>query len=108
MAGGIPSTLLDQRDKRERLFPHVSDCGWTMLLIAWQAERPLTVSQLCGGSHFPYTTALRHLSLLGSAGLIDRRDDDRDARRSLCSLSILCREKLERYAALIAAESLAA
>jgi DNA-binding MarR family transcriptional regulator len=64
--------------------------AWDMLLSLFIADEPgggLAVSELCAASAVPHTTALRWIGSLATAGLVLRRTDERDARRTLISLT---------------------
>jgi DNA-binding IclR family transcriptional regulator len=59
--------------------------AWNILLdlfISGAANRTLSVSAVCIGARSPAATALRYLSLLQEAGLVERSPDTSDARRS--------------------------
>lgn len=103
----IAARLLRQRDARERIMPCLAECAWTMLLRLWEADSSLTVSSLCYGALAPYSTALRHIALLERRGLVESVDNSEDGRSRFISLTVLAREKLDRYAEAVG-ESLAA
>lgn len=59
--------------------------AWNILLdlfISGAANRTLSVSAVCIGARSPAATALRYLSLLQEAGLVERSQDTSDGRRS--------------------------
>jgi DNA-binding transcriptional ArsR family regulator len=96
--------LIGARRARERLFGDglFADPAWDMLLALFVADaegEPLSVSQLCGASGVPHTTALRWIESLARAGLIVRAPDARDARRTLISLHSDAREKVRQVLA---------
>lgn len=65
--------------------------AWDMLLdlfIANASERRLSITALCYGSGAPQTTALRWINVLEDRGLIERRSDKQDKRRSWVSLTV--------------------
>lgn len=77
-----------------------ADPAWDMLLelYALHLEQiPVSVSGLCDSIFVPATTALRWMTKLEKDGLIVRRDDPNDARRSWVTLSAPGLEKMGRY-----------
>lgn len=87
---------------RHRIFPEAAhkQTAWTMLLVAYQhsvKRLPLSVTAICGLSHEPPTTALRHLEVLERDGLLTREPDVNDRRRSWITLSKEGRKLLVRY-----------
>ena len=89
---GLVRRLLRVRRERVRFFPAdmFADPAWDMLLdlAAARLEGKLTpVSSLCIAAAVPTTTALRWVRSLDDAGLIERRPDPFDARRSHVQLS---------------------
>lgn len=84
--------LLRLRRDRDRFFPAeiFADPAWDMLLDLTAAQlegRQVPVSSLCIGAAVPTTTALRWVRSLTEAGLLERRTDPTDARRSHIRLS---------------------
>jgi hypothetical protein len=84
--------MIKLRRDRERFFPAeiFADPAWDMLLdlIAAQLEyKRVPVSSLCIAAAVPTTTALRWIRSLTEAGLLVRRLDSQDARRSHVELS---------------------
>lgn len=84
--------LIRLRRDRERHFPAeiFADPAWDMLLdlIAARMEGTnVPVSSLCVAAAVPTTTALRWIRTLTEAGLLERRTDAVDARRSFVTLS---------------------
>ena len=76
------------------------DPAWDMLLDLYSAEqerRPLTVSQLCYGSGVAIATALRHIDRMVKANLLERRENARDHRSTIVSLTPDARVKFERF-----------
>ncbi len=64
--------------------------AWDMLLdlvIAGSGDRCLPTSSVCIGSASPPTTALRHLTLLEEAGLVESTRSRKDARVKLIGLT---------------------
>lgn len=87
---------------RHRIFPEAAhkQTAWTMLLVAYQhsvKRIPLSVTAICGLSHEPPTTALRHLEVLEREGLLLREPDINDGRRYWITLSKEGRKLLVRY-----------
>jgi DNA-binding MarR family transcriptional regulator len=67
-----------------------SDPAWDILLELFAAEqegRRVAVSTVGLDGNIPQTTALRWINALKNEGLVERRDDPLDARRSFLSLS---------------------
>ncbi len=80
------------RRNRERFFAAelFSDPVWDILLdlsASRLEDRPVSVSSLCIAAHVPTTTALRTIRMLEDRGLLTRRNDPSDARRSFIALS---------------------
>jgi DNA-binding MarR family transcriptional regulator len=80
------------RRNRERFFAAelFSDPVWDILLdlsASRLEDRPVSVSSLCIAAHVPTTTALRTIKMLVDRGLLTRRNDPADARRSFIALS---------------------
>lgn len=91
---------LRSRDERDRVFGAdlFFDPAWNMLLDLYVNERRgavVSVSSLCIAARVPSTTALRWLTLLERRGLIGRRPDDYDRRRSFLFLTGDGRAKIE-------------
>lgn len=56
---------------------------WDILLdlfVAGEEGRAISISSACIGAAVPHATALRHMGVMQSKGLIERRADPRDAR----------------------------
>ncbi len=63
---------------------------WDILLDLYLAAakgRPVSVSSACIGSGAPQTTAIRHLALLESAGLVVRSPNPMDNRAGIVTLT---------------------
>jgi DNA-binding MarR family transcriptional regulator len=58
------------------------------LFISGVGCRKLSVTALCIGARTSTTTALRYLSALQDAGLVERSSDATDGRRSYVQLSV--------------------
>lgn len=64
--------------------------AWDILLdlfVAAEKGKRVAVSSACIGAGVPNTTALRWLNVLETRGLVEREDDNRDARRSFVRLT---------------------
>lgn len=75
-----------------------SDPAWCMLLdlyLRHSAGEPSSVSSLCLASGIPQSTGLRWLLMLEKAGLISRRADPVDRRRTLIDLTSIGEAKIE-------------
>ncbi len=84
--------ILKLRRDRDRFFPAelFADPAWDMLLDLAAARlegKPVPVSSLCIAAAVPTTTALRWVRSLSEAGLLERRLDPDDARRTFISLA---------------------
>ncbi|TPE61238.1 winged helix DNA-binding protein [Sandaracinobacter neustonicus] len=80
------------RRNRERFFAAdlLSDPVWDILLdlaAARMEERPVSVSSLCIAAAVPTTTALRTIKMMVDRGMLTRRSDPADARRSFIALT---------------------
>ncbi len=67
-----------------------ADPAWDILLELYACElgqRRMSVSDACGASDVPATTALRWIRTLEDRGLLQRRDDPTDGRRAFVQLS---------------------
>ena len=93
---GVDATLVRRmiklRRDRDRFLPAeiFADPAWDMLLDLTAARlegRSVPVSSLCIAAAVPTTTALRWVRSLPEAGLLERRMDPADARRSHVALS---------------------
>lgn len=68
----------------------VANPAWDMLLdlfLAQERNEPICVTSLCYASHVPPTTALRWIGVLVDDGLVFRRQDREDKRRSYVLLT---------------------
>lgn len=88
------------RDERDRIFGAdlFFDPAWNILLDLYISERKgtmVSVSSMCIASKVPSTTALRWLTMIEKRGLIARRPDDYDRRRSFLYLTEDGRKKIE-------------
>ena len=67
-----------------------SEPAWDILLdlfVSHHEGRQLSVSAVCIGARAPSATALRYLTMLQEAGLVQRTRDETDGRRSHVQLS---------------------
>lgn len=84
--------MYDARRARARFLPNsmLGEPVWDMLLALYclpSRNERLSISGLCHAAGVPQTTALRWVSLMEERGLIDRRDDPADRRRTHVLLS---------------------
>ena len=99
----VLASIYRERRVRDEVFDMPDLFGepaWDMLLALARAElegKRTSVTDLCRESCVPPTTALRWITHMEEIGLIERRDDDRDARRHLLSLTDKARTKLRRF-----------
>ena len=94
--------IIRQRQLRMRFFDAdlFSDPAWDILLdlTAARAEYTrVTVTSLCIASGVPPTTALRWISQMVEAGLLERVEDDADHRRAFISLSDSAADAMAHY-----------
>jgi len=83
--------ILKNRRLRSQFFSNdiFADPAWDMLLdltLARLEGRHISVSSLCVAANVPTTTALRWIKQLIERGLIDRKSDPGDARRSFVEI----------------------
>jgi DNA-binding MarR family transcriptional regulator len=82
-----------------------SEPAWDILLdlfISDYDDRQLSVSAVCIGARAPSATALRYLTLLQDAGLVERIRDATDGRRSHVTLTGLGRRRMTNLLAILA------
>ncbi|TXC72916.1 transcriptional regulator [Sphingomonas ginsenosidivorax] len=82
-----------------------SEPAWDILLdlfISDYDDRQLSVSAVCIGARAPSATALRYLSLLQDAALVERVRDATDGRRSHVKLTTLGRRRMTNLLAMLA------
>lgn len=94
--------LIRLRRDRDRHFPAelFADPAWDMLLDLTAARMEgvdVPVSSLCVAAGVPTTTALRWIRTLTEAGLLDRRTDAADARRSFVTLSDTAHQAMQAW-----------
>ncbi len=65
------------------------ECGWAVMLDLYKnhGRRNISVTSACIASMHPSTTALRWITQLVEKGLIERLNDENDARRVFVQLS---------------------
>lgn len=94
--------IIHQRQLRARYFDGdlFADPAWDILLdlTAARAEHTrVSVTSLCIASGVPPTTALRWISQMTEAGLLDRVEDETDRRRAFIVLSDKAADAMARY-----------
>ncbi|OYX67034.1 MAG: MarR family transcriptional regulator [Sphingomonadales bacterium 32-64-17] len=94
--------IIQQRQLRARFFDGdlFADPAWDMLLdlTAARAEHVrVSVTSLCIASGVPPTTALRWISQMTEAGLLERIEDDADRRRAFIQLTEKSSDAMARY-----------
>lgn len=94
--------IIRQRQLRARYFDGelFADPAWDMLLdlTAARAEHTrVSVTSLCIASGVPPTTALRWISQMIEAGLLQRIEDEIDRRRAFIALTDPAAEAMARY-----------
>lgn len=74
--------------------------AWDILLdlyVSGERGKRVAVTSACIGSGVPSTTALRWLNVLEARGLVEREDDNADARRSFVRLTSKARIAMAEY-----------
>jgi hypothetical protein len=94
--------IIRQRQLRARFFDGelFADPAWDMLLdlTAARAEHTrVSVTSLCIASGVPPTTALRWISQMTQAGLLQRVEDETDRRRAFIALTDKAADAMARY-----------
>jgi len=102
--------IIRQRQLRARFFDNelFADPAWDILLdlTAARAEHNrVSVTSLCIASGVPPTTALRWISQMVDAGLLERVEDEEDKRRAFIALSDKAAEGMARYFAEVGKEA---
>jgi hypothetical protein len=95
-------SIVRQRQMRTRFFEAglFADPAWDMLLdlTAARAEHArVSVTSLCIASGVPPTTALRWITQMTCAGLLERVEDESDRRRAFIALSDGAAAAMARY-----------
>ncbi len=98
--------LLKSRRARDEFFDSnlFADPAWDILLELYAAElghQRISVSALCEAAAVPATTALRWIKSLEKKGLLVRRDDPMDGRRTFIFLAADAFDRMERYFATV-------
>ncbi|MDC0886572.1 winged helix DNA-binding protein [Altererythrobacter sp.] len=94
--------IIRQRQMRARFFDGdlFADPAWDILLdlTAARAEHTrVSVTSLCIASGVPPTTALRWISQMSEAGILQRVEDESDKRRAFIALTDTAAEAMARY-----------
>ena len=94
--------VIRQRQLRARFFDSelFADPAWDILLdlTAARAEhKRVSVTSVCIASGVPPTTALRWISQMSEAGLLERIEDETDRRRAFIALSDRAADAMARY-----------
>lgn len=94
--------IVRHRQLRARYFDGslFADPAWDILLdlTAARAEHArVSVSSLCIASGVPATTALRWITQMVEAGLLERQEDVTDRRRAFIALSDMAADAMARY-----------
>lgn len=95
---------LRARRMRERLLPAelFADPAWDMLLDLYASElegHEVSITSACIASAVPATTALRWLGRIEELGLIERKDDQADSRRTFVRLTTTAKSGINRWLA---------
>ena len=95
----LAKRLYEMRRMRDEVLGDAlfSEPSWDILLDLFISEdegRQLSVSAVCIGARSPSATALRYLTMLQDAGLVERTRDERDARRSHVRLTASGRRRM--------------
>ena len=106
LSAGQVREVIRARRLRDRFFEAgmFEDPAWDMLLdlLAAQLERAqVSVSSLCIAAAVPPTTALRWITKLTDAGLLEREADPFDKRRAYLKLSAAGGQAMQRYVAAV-------
>jgi DNA-binding MarR family transcriptional regulator len=92
------SDILAERSRRARLFPHMNEPTWLILIDLFVNDgRDVSVTSACLASCVPPTTALRYIGRLEADGLVRREDHPGDRRSILLRLTGLGRERLTEF-----------
>jgi hypothetical protein len=94
--------LLRERSTRTEFFhtDYFSEAAWDMLLdltLARLEQRSTCVTSLCVAASVPVTTALRWIAKLEDQGMVLRRPDPKDHRRSYLDMSDFAYDLMIRY-----------
>lgn len=96
--------LLGSYQRRKRVFGPTADLfgdpAWTMLLDLYVSRldgKSLDIGSLTAASFTPATTALRWIAMLEGRGLVYRRPDKADRRRSFIEMTPAAVEMFDRF-----------
>jgi len=94
--------IIRRRRRRETLFRAdlFADPAWDMLLDLYAAtleNGSVSVTSLCIAAAVPATTALRWITALTDARLLERVADPQDGRRIFIRLGAEARQRMDRY-----------
>lgn len=94
-----PANLRQQRALRLHYFDPalLGEPVWDMLLALAETENPISVTSATHASGKPYTTALRHLDLMQSGGLIRSAPSPHDAQVRLITATPETRAAMAAY-----------
>ena len=89
--------ILRRRTERDQIFGSglFGEPIWDMMLDLF-VHMEVSVSSLCIAARIPSTTALRYISAMEQRGMIERKKDRNDNRRSLLSLSPPWHRKMDQ------------
>jgi len=98
--------IIRKRQARKQFFPAelFADPAWDIMLDLAAARlegKQVSVSSLCIAADVPTTTALRWIKGMTDAGMLVRRSDPEDGRRSFIDLSDEAVDAMDRYIALV-------
>lgn len=104
---GVIELLARLSGERCRIFADYAcdEAAVSILLDVYKTQlqkKRLSVTAFCVMNDVSQSTALRRITALANAGLIEREDDGKDARRSLLSTTPNGQEVIQRYLAAIA------
>ncbi|SFO06160.1 MarR family winged helix-turn-helix transcriptional regulator [Sphingomonas sp. OK281] len=96
---GVARRLYAMRKVRDEMLGEAlfSEPAWNILLDLFISDHEgsrLSVSAVCIGARAPSATALRYLTMLQDADLVERTRDERDARRSHVRLTVLGKRRM--------------
>jgi DNA-binding MarR family transcriptional regulator len=87
----VATLIGERRSRRSHFADHLlGDPAWDVLLLlslAWSRDHRLSVSRICRSVDAPVTTVLRCITKLTAEGIVTRRPDPFDRRRSYIELS---------------------
>src|SRR5690606_36994844 len=98
----VAEAIYRGRRLRDQHFPsvEVAEPKWDILLdlfVQTVAGQPVSVSSACVAADVPNTTALRAVSQLADDGLIERRADALDKRRTWLVLTAHAKKAMVQY-----------